>query len=241
MQLMLTFATGLLLSTAAFAYPQTKEQLVVGTLKMQMTALAIASALIEKPELGRYMRLSKVAEQVIQKLEDSDKGPLHPETGRALRKYGFVFAKAETFLRRVKTAKTAVDIEQILKFAKDIKDALQLNEAIYTYNTQAALDEIVVKINDALSQNPPTQLRKKLEDVKLADIPRVIAKSATGDHSKTYTAAIPLCHKIRTLYDEFYAIPADTSLFDVLLDIQGINEEYIEFAKIEEEVSKEIK
>ncbi|MBI1859490.1 MAG: hypothetical protein HYR96_01055 [Deltaproteobacteria bacterium] len=210
---------------------------VIEKLGHQLAAFSKASALIERPEIGRYKRLWNVAEQVVEKLKM--KGPLNPETTRALRKYSVVFAKAENFLGRVKSEKLAGEIDQILRIYKDLAAALQISVEIYTYNTSTVLDEFVSKINDAISQNPPKYLRDKLEELKLVDIPSIKPKSeATGDSFKTYKAAIPVCHKIRALYPAFYAIADTTTLYAVLMDIQGINEEYIELTRIEEEVAK---
>ena len=86
----------------------------------------------------------------------------------------------------------------------------------------------------SLAENDP--LAKKLDNMNLwAELGDVIASSAGGDGpSGPNCKAITLYRKIKTLYPDFYAASAASSIFDSCQSIIGLMELYNEYAKADE-------
>ena len=190
----------------------------------------------ETAHLGRVFRLQKATTQLLVSIDK--KGALHADTDQALRKYYKVYSRAKGSLKSCGRTKPVVD--ELFAIFDTLTDDLGLKQPAYLYETLNTFDEMKESIFKLLELDlkPTTRgrLLKLIEEVgKLSGI------ASAGDQHATFEAAIPVCRGIRLLLDpkSGYPLPRENPGLDYILDIQGLNDEFIEYAKIASSVEME--
>ncbi len=230
--LVLVWGTWLLGSTTVFA-----KQAQLPTLDLlaeQLDLLRTIKLHTEQIHKGRVVRLRIATEMLVECSEDPNRGPLHADMDIAKRKFYKVYSRAKGLIK--KSGRTDHEIDRLFAIFDQISQGLGLNGPTYLYETQNTFDEMKPLIDDVLRMKIDQPLQKQLDDL-VVDIGKLSGKGAGGDQFKSLSAAIPVCRRIRSLYDTFYKLSDEKVLYEKFLEIQGLNEEYIGWAKIEEEVS----
>src|SRR5690606_35704815 len=105
------------------------------------------------------------------------------------------------------------------------------DDAPYTQVTLNTFTQIHKLILQLLNVSLEAGLKKKIEELK-GPVGELMAIAKQGDDFKTFSEATPRCRLIRSLYPDFYRIAESDAAFALVLELQGLNEWYIERARL---------
>lgn len=200
-------------------------------LNQEIRLLTHMQRLVERHQLARLFVLKKSAENV---LESIDKfGISNMQTMRKYQELIVAYRFSLAFFQEIETEDTRDEIAQVLQLNDQISTARGFDDSPYTQLTGSVFNQmhqLVLQLSDNNTSVSP-ELKQKLSDLK-APLGQVIAVAKEGDRPKTFDAAIPVYRRIEALYPDFNLIMSSHSAFNLVLEIQGLNEFYAEYAQI---------
>ncbi len=183
----------------------------------------------ERVELARLFVLKQSIETVLASIEKYGMG--HMQTIRDYQSLIVAFRFSGEFFTRVQTDNTRAAIQEALQISQHIAEARGFDDSPYTQITKSIFSQMKKLIDDLQGVALPPALLEKLYALR-PGIGDVIAIASQGDRPKAFAAASALHSRIIALYPEFSTIAIANPAFEIILNIQGLNEFYAEFAQL---------
>ena len=160
-------------------------------------------------------------------------GLAHAGTMRSYQQLIVTFRYSNSFLKQMETALTEEAIKELFDISEAISKDRGFDDTPYTQITANVFSEMYQLILQLKSLSTlPAALIPQL-DALVPKLGNVIAVAKQGDRPRTFEAAVPLSKQITALYSLLEGIQHSNPAFEVVLDIQGLNEFYSEYAQIE--------
>ncbi|MFM8315859.1 MAG: hypothetical protein ACKOA8_16380, partial [Deltaproteobacteria bacterium] len=183
---------------------------------------------LDKARLGFIKRNALMVKSSVQ-----EKGLAHAATMRSYQQLIVAFRYSSSFLKQLATEYSGEAIKELVDIHEAIVKARGFDDTPYTQITANVFGEMYQLVKQLSTVSVlPAGLKPKL-DALIPKIGNVIAIAKQGDRPKTFKAAVPLSQEITALYGDLGKVQHANSAFDIVLDIQGLNEFYAEFAQIE--------
>lgn len=210
----------------------------------QIQQLDAIAPYVERTDYSRLLVIRKSVEQVIQSMEDNVASGLKEVTFQTLRLiqnvivqyrfsqvyFGWSEPKAVT---SIYVEAVAANIDQLKILSDTIVKEFGFDDSPYTQITANTFRQM----QRLLQQLETLPLEQKFKDQLRAlwpGIGEVIAIAEQGDRPKTFEKAIPMVDELKKLYPLFNQVSAVDAAFEMVMELQGLNEFYAEFAQIEE-------
>jgi hypothetical protein len=198
-------------------------------LQRQMDLLDAVRPYVERQDLGRLLLLRNASKAVIDSIDTN--GPMHVKTMRAYQDLIVTYRYSKVYFSQITTAETEPEIQEIQAIAEDFAKEYGFDDSPYTqitYNVFSQMYKLVLQLE---AMPISTELKAKLEDLK-APLGEIIAIAKGGDDYVTFQQAISRSQQIQQLYPLFYQVASSDAAFYLVLEIQGLNEWYIERSRI---------
>lgn len=193
-----------------------------------LEVLQNTSEQLDRARLGFIKRNALMVKSSIK-----DKGLAHAATMRSYQQLIVAFRYSSSFLKQLSTESTGESIKELVDINELIVKDRGFDDTPYTQITANVFTEmyqLVLQLSTASTL--PEGLKPKLDSL-VPKLGNVIAIAKQGDRPKTFKAAVPLSQEITALYADLGRVQHANSAFDTVLDIQGLNEFYAEYAQIE--------
>lgn len=223
----------LLLGGRAFGQPFKAEE----ALNKQLELIEKVTPQVETYDLPRLIFLRAATQRAKDSLLDDKRGPLHRETANQFYNLVIGYRYSKSFFDQIKSDDTADSFDELFAIANRVADAYGLDDSTKTQITASSFTQMHKLVLQLLQMDIPDDLRTQLEAMK-EPLGHVIATAALGDRFKTFKAAIPVCKQLHTLYPLFLKVRPGEPAYNVILEIQGLNDTYVDYAQIEEELNK---
>jgi len=161
-------------------------------------------------------------------------GLAHARTIRNFQQMIITFRYSSAFFTQIETDETGRQIKELLAINDDVIRRLGFDDTPFTQitaNVFTQMHKLILQLHD--SGTLSGELQKKVSDL-IVPLGQVIAIAKQGDRPHTFQAAIPIYHRIAALYPEFNRIESSHAAFDIIIEIQGLNEFYGEFAQADD-------
>ena len=160
-------------------------------------------------------------------------GLAHAATMRSYQQLIVAFRYSSSFLKQLESEFNSKAIKELFDISELIVKARGFDDTPYTQitaNVFSEMHQLFLQLQTLASL--PADLKNQINAL-IPKLGNVIAIAKQGDRPKTFAAAVPLSKEITALYALFGRVQHANPAFDVILDIQGLNEFYAEFAQIE--------
>lgn len=166
------------------------------------------------------------------------KGLAHAGTMRSYQQLIVTFRYSTAFFKSIESDNNEKHLKEVLTLYQAIVTDRGFDDTPYSQIVGNTFTEIHRLLQDLKKvADLPADLTKEINDL-VAPVGNLIAVAKLGDRPKTFKAADPLYRKIVTLYKAFSKIQHSNPAFNIILEIQGLNEFYGEFAQIDPESEK---
>jgi len=218
------------LGIANFAHAETDEATTAkNQLNRQMELLQSIEKYTERSDLARLFVLKKADQTVIDSITRLGMG--HMQTIRDYQTLIVAFRYSSEFFMRVQTQRNKKAILEIISIGDAIAQARGFDDSPYTQITKSVFGQMKKLIDDMQGLVLPQDLLEKLFALRPA-MGEVIAIASQGDRPKAFAAATALHSKLIELYPAFSTLSISNPAFEIILNIQGLNEFYAEFAQL---------
>lgn len=219
----------IVLNSSSYAASETeraKQQLA-----RQLQILESIQPLIERPELPRLYTLKVVAKRTLHALDEF--GLAHARTFHEFQNLIVAYRYSSAYLNDIETDLTRDRIAKLRELTRTISKERGFDDSPYTQITASTFKQIRQLLLQLNSFSIPAALKKEIEPLTV-EIGELVALGLQGDRLKTLITAIPVYKHIQELYPDFNQIGYSDRAFDVVLEIQGLNEFYGEFSQFDQ-------
>jgi hypothetical protein len=191
---------------------------------------------VERFDLPRLLVLQSTSRGTLQALKIH--GPLHSDTHREFQNLVITYNYSKSFFDGIESLATADALHELWNISRELAAAQGLDREPETLISLSVFDHMKQIFRQLLLLDLDPRLKNGLLDLS-EPVARVAEVAYLGDHFKTYLKAIPVCRKLRGLYTQFVGMDGQSSAYEMLLELQGLNEFYIQFGQLDEEVAKQ--
>ncbi len=211
--------------------------------KEQIALMIKVSRFVERADAARLLVIRNSAEKVVTDIDDNVAKGREPVTLQTLRLmqnliiqyrfsqvfFGWATPPAPTSIFTLQTAQELASLQHqyeqlVAEYGFDDSPYTQI-----TANTFRQMHKLLTQL-EALPIS--SELKLALKDLRPA-IGETIAIAEQGDRPKTFERAVPLTIKIQQIYPIFDQVSTTAVGFPLILELQGLNEFYAEFAQVE--------
>jgi hypothetical protein len=201
------------------------------------------TATVQRVDMARLQVVRTTIETVAQDIENNRKLGKKDVTFQTLRlmqnliiqyRFSKVFFGWTTpvSLTSIYTEETSETLAKLNTLSEQLVSDYGFDDSPYTQitgNTFRQMQKLLAQAEDlAIAPELKTQLRGLWPRIG-----QVISIAEQGDRPSAFAKSVPLVKTIRSFYPMFDAISSSQAGFQVILEIQGLNEFYAEFAQVE--------
>lgn len=217
-------------SAHAFAPGVDKEE-ALKQLRQESELITSIEPYVERLDLSRLYVLRTAVTRVTQAVTTNGLG--HKSTFQEYQNHVVSFRYSSAFFKRIETRRTKEWLVQLQGIAKAIEENFGFDDSPYTQITASVFTQMHKLILELEQLAISDGLRAKLGELK-APIGNVVAVAKQGDRPKAFEAALPVYQRIKGLYGDFFEVASSSAAFSTVMEIQGLNEFYGEFAQVTE-------
>lgn len=203
-----------------------------GKLEREMEILRWLERDVERPDFARLRFIETNVRLTLDSI--NEKGLAHSQTIRYFQQLKYSFSYSKSFFSHIETDETHDRIQELLALHDDILRQLGLDTLPVTQITADVFNQmhkLFQQLRD--SGTLGSDLEKKVTDL-IAPIGHVIAIARLGDRPKTFEAGTVVYRKIVALYPDFNRVESADAAFDIVMEIQGLNEVYGDLSQANE-------
>jgi hypothetical protein len=184
---------------------------------------------LEAPDLPRLAFLRKKLEVVLDHVKRGEGETF--ETLHYFHEMILTFRYSSSYFKQIRTELTEGEIQELTGLTEKIARERKFDEFVHTHITESVLAQMHKLIRQLIdSHGLPPELTNRLEALS-APLGYALAKAKNGDRPDAFDMATPVARKVEALYADFYGVGRSHSAWEILLEIQGLNDFYLEFAK----------
>lgn len=205
---------------------------VKARLRLELDLLRYIGRFVERRDMGQLSVLRAATQRVLDSV--SEHGLSHKTTFQEFQNQIVAFRFSQSYLKSLETGRTAEALHRLDEINHSISESNGFDASPYTQITASVFSQMHKLVLQLLELPLPADLRTDLEHL-LPSFGHTIAIAMGGDRPRTFEAAVPLCRRIEGLYERFNRIAGADAAFELVLEVQGLNSMYAEFAQVERE------
>ncbi len=199
-------------------------------LSNQIRLLKTLDPEIERLDKARLIILKKAVIKVQDSI--SKLGLSNMQTMRSYQELIVKFRFSSAFFTEISTVRTKDTVKKIIKINEEIRTARGFDDTPYTKITESVYSHMHTLFNQLLdNRSIPNELREKIQGL-ITPVGKVISEAKRGDRPNTFEVGIKFYKLVVDVYPDFDGIASSHETFNIVLEIQGLNEFYGEFAQI---------
>lgn len=203
----------------------------IDQLNTQIEIIESMKFYVERKDLARLIVLEKSATHVIDTLHQN--GLANMLTIRAYQEMLLSYQYSQSFFKQVSTKSTEKSISDLMAINAAISKARGFDQSPYLTMIANILNNMNT-LADQLNQLPVDENLKKNVVALKPEMGRAIALARQGDRPKAFAAGISISKKLMGLYPLFNAVMASDEAFNVIMELQGLNELFAEYAQMDD-------
>lgn len=184
---------------------------------------------IEAPDLPRLTFLKGKLAKILECVKRGESETF--ETLHYFHEMILTFRYSTSYFKQVETEFTVTEIRELLALTETIARDRKFDEFVHTHITESVFAQMYKLIRQLVDAHSLSDALIEALDQLTVPLGHALAQAKNGDRPDTFDMALPLSKKIEGLYDKFYEIGRSHSAWDALIEIQGLNDFYLEFAK----------
>lgn len=198
-------------------------------LSNQLNLIAQIKRYVDVQDQGRLIVIKNATEQTINRIKTD--GLTHARTLNEYLKQYITYKSSTSYFSYVNSAVITYKVKNLYDIMDLIAKERGLDEFTFnkmTYNTYSQMHLLLQELQkNSMSEELKTEL------VALnVDFGHLLATANSGDNIPTFKEGAVMYQKIVALYPKFYELANRGPVFDLILNIQGLNELYAEYAGI---------
>ncbi|MDO9181968.1 MAG: hypothetical protein Q7U04_06150 [Bacteriovorax sp.] len=201
----------------------------VAKLTSQLTLITKIKRFVDTQDQGRLIVLKNSTEQTITAIKTN--GLTHTKTLNQYLNQFVTYKTSTSYFSYINTAVIAPDVKSLY----DIMDAITKERGLddFTFNkmTYNTFSQMHLLLQELAKGNISDELKSALANITV-DFGHLLATANSGDNIPTFKAGAEMFHKIEALYPLLYQAASRGPVFDLILNVQGLNELYGEYAGI---------
>jgi len=139
---------------------------------------------------------------------------------------------SSAFFTEISTSRTVDAIKELLKLNEQMKEARQFDDTPYTKITESVYVHMETLFRELLNNRSiPDSLRKQVGEL-IPEVGKLLSDAAHGDRPNTFKSGIKFYKMVVDVYPEFDEVKNSHEAFNIVLEIQGLNEFYGEYAQV---------
>ena len=223
-------ATAFVNTGIVYADDHSSEAEIRGLLENEMQIMRALERGTVRLDLARLRLIETNVRLALSSLNEF--GLAHANTNRMMQQVIITFRYSNAFFTQIQTVDSRQSIRSLLETNDQVTRKMGFDDTPYTQITAyvyTQMHKLFMQLKDNGVLTPV--LRDKIENL-IVPMGHLIAIAKQGDRPRTFDAAVPLQRQISELYPLMNAITQSDAAFDIILEIQGLNEFYAEFAQI---------
>lgn len=220
------------LSSHAQVAPESKPnevELAVARLQTQLNLLEAISAHVQREDLGHLVMLANATRAVITSIEVN--GLAHQKTFKVFQQQIVMFRYSTAVFVSIQTEESKHAIQTLAELTKSIQVAHGFDDTAYsqiTLNVFSQMDALLQNLQE-LPLSEPVRAELRILRPKMGVL---LAEAGLGDRPSVFELSIPMAIRIKDLDPLFAGISSSDPAFEIVLEIQGLNAVYREFAQV---------
>jgi hypothetical protein len=183
----------------------------------------------ERSDLGRIMVLKKRIETVSQSIKSAGLGNI--QTLNRYEELVLSFRYSESFLYSISTQRTQATISDIRGLNDEIIKSRGFDKSIVTQLVAGVLSQMHNLTEQIGRETLPGDLERWFKTAFNPSLGPVLATArADGDVPHTYQEANKIYALLKSQYVALYKVPANTSAYNMITELVGLNEFYWEIS-----------
>lgn len=199
-------------------------------LSVQIELINSIEPFVERIDLARLFVLKRASETVFNSIDKNGLG--NAKTFQEYQKLIVAYRYSIAFMEQIRSVETTDAVAGLLQINDLIIKEYGFDDSPYTKITSSVFNQIYELIKQIRELNLSPALQEGLAGL-LAPVGKTIAIADQGDRPRTFEAAEPVYFQISALYPLFDEVAMSDVAFNLIMEIQGLNEFYAEYAQIE--------
>lgn len=201
----------------------------IAKLQSQITIITKIKRFVDVQDQGRLIVIKNATEQTINRVKTD--GLIHTRTLNEYLKQFITYKSSTAYFNYINSAVIAIEVKKLYDIMDGISKERGLEDFTFNKMTYNTFSQMHALIQEVLKANIDPALKEELTAINV-DFGHLLATANGGDNMPTFRAGEEMYRKIEALYPKFFKISNSGPLYDIVLNIQGLNELYSEYAGI---------
>jgi hypothetical protein len=218
-----------LISCLSFNLYSAEKEDAVAILNSQIAVIAKIKRFVDVQDLGRLIVLKNATQQTIDRINVD--GIAHTRTLNEYLKQYITYKSSTAYFTYISTPVIADYVKQLYDIMDNIAHERGLDDFTFNKMTYNTFSQMHILLTELVKGNVSEELKAELNSLNV-DFGHLLAIANSGDNIPTFKEGADMYHKIEALYPSLYTAANKGPLYDLILNIQGLNELYAEYAGI---------
>lgn len=201
-------------------------------LHRQLLILEKIEPFVEQHDLGRLFILRQASQRVLSSIAAS--GLAHMKTLREYQTLIVTYRYSNAYFKKIGSQFNQGRIAELLRLVDRIIEDRGFDDSPYTQIIASVFTQIRTLLLELSKLSVPDSLKAKIQAL-MPDFGNVLALAKQGDRPRAFEAATALYRKLRTLNPELNDASVSKVALESVLQVQGLNDFYAEYAQVEQE------
>jgi hypothetical protein len=201
----------------------------VAKLQNQVVLLIKIKRFVDVQDQGRLIVLKNSTEQTINRIKTD--GLIHTRTLNEYLKQYITYKSSTAYFSYINSSAIAMDVKSLYDIMDAISKERGLDDFAFNKMTYNTFSQMHALIQEVMKGNIDASFKEELNAINV-DFGHLLATANGGDNIPTFKAGEEMYRKIEALYPKFFKVSNSGPLYDIILNIQGLNELYSEYAGI---------
>ena len=215
-------------SHLAFAEGASETQEAIDQLDQQLTELDQIQRFVDRMDQGRVIVLINATNET--KVAIENWGLVHTATLNQYLKQNLIYRSSTAYFSHVGTVATQPIIDHLYAIMDEIAQSRGLNDFTFNKMTYNTYSQIWSLLQDLIKMDVGEDLRNQVSSLTVEFGNLLAISKEKGDNLQSLKAGAEMFKKMEELYPLFVRFSVSSPAFDLILNIQGLNEFYAEYS-----------
>lgn len=222
-------ALALVITLLSFNAFSAEKEDAIAILNSQITLITKIKRFVDVQDLGRLIVLKNATQQTIDRINTD--GITHTRTLNEYLKQYITYKSSTAYFSYINTAVIALDVKKLYDIMDGIAKERGLDDFTFNKMTYNTFSQMHLLLTELAKGNISEELKASLTTLNV-DFGHLLATANSGDNIPTFKEGADMYHKIEALYPLLYQAASKGPVYDLILNVQGLNELYAEYAGI---------
>jgi hypothetical protein len=207
----------------------TETEEAIDKLNKQLNLIVEIKRYVDVQDQGRLIVLKNATEQTIARIRSD--GLIHTKTLNEYLKQYITYKSSTAYFSYISSPVIVPLVENLYRDMESIASERGLADFNFNKMTFNTFSQIHLLLQDLAKNKIDDELKTILTELNI-DFGHLLATANTGDNIPTLEKGEVMYHKIAALYPHFFQAANKGPFYNLILNIQGLNELYAEYAGI---------